>query len=297
MQRMAILLTGLMLVASFIWLMPVGAATRYADPAFEAQWNKGQIFVGAHAVLIGNRYGPLSTAREGQQERYKDAPGGQRLVQYFDKGRLELGPNGAVTTGLLTVEMKSGQMQVGDNAFEVRPPARVNLAGDPGSSGPTYADLALMPEVRPYTGNGTAYPYLWDGKQLVLLHDQKEFPFPIFTSSGNYSRLIDSPGGRYHQWVPDRFALFLGILAPFNGTANRDITTITGYPISPFFFAQTTIGGKQTWVLIQAFERYVLTFNPNNDDDSQVEFGNIGQHYYRWRYEGTQSGSPARVSN
>jgi hypothetical protein len=28
----------------------------------------------------------------------------------------------------------------------------------------------------------------------------------------------------------------------------------------------------------------VLTYNPNNDPAFRVEFGNIGQHYYKWRY-------------
>ena len=37
-------------------------------------------------------------------------------------------------------------------------------------------------------------------------------------------------------------------------------------------------------VLVQAFERRVLTFTPTNSPAFQVEMGNVGQHYYRWRY-------------
>ena len=39
-------------------------------------------------------------------------------------------------------------------------------------------------------------------------------------------------------------------------------------------------------MLIQAFERRVLTYTPSNPPAFQVEMGNIGQHYYDWRYKG-----------
>jgi hypothetical protein len=35
---------------------------------------------------------------------------------------------------------------------------------------------------------------------------------------------------------------------------------------------------------VQLFERRVLTYTPTNPAAYQVEFGNIGQHYHRWRY-------------
>ena len=37
-------------------------------------------------------------------------------------------------------------------------------------------------------------------------------------------------------------------------------------------------------MLIQAYERRVLTYNPANPPAFQVEMGNIGLHYYDWRY-------------
>ncbi len=37
-------------------------------------------------------------------------------------------------------------------------------------------------------------------------------------------------------------------------------------------------------VLIQAFERRVLTYTPDNLAEYRVEMGNVGQQYYRWRY-------------
>jgi hypothetical protein len=36
-------------------------------------------------------------------------------------------------------------------------------------------------------------------------------------------------------------------------------------------------------VLVQVFERRVLTFTPSNPVAFQVEMGNVGQHYREWR--------------
>jgi hypothetical protein len=38
-------------------------------------------------------------------------------------------------------------------------------------------------------------------------------------------------------------------------------------------------------VLVQVFERRVLTYTPSNPDGWKVEAGNVGQHYYTWRYQ------------
>src|SRR5205085_2221786 len=35
---------------------------------------------------------------------------------------------------------------------------------------------------------------------------------------------------------------------------------------------------------VQLFERRVLTYNPANPPATQVEMGNVGRHYYNWRY-------------
>jgi hypothetical protein len=38
-------------------------------------------------------------------------------------------------------------------------------------------------------------------------------------------------------------------------------------------------------VLIQCFERRCLTYTPGNTPEWRVEQGNVGLHYFRWRYE------------
>ena len=47
---------------------------------------------------------------------------------------------------------------------------------------------------------------------------------------------------------------------------------------------KTTVVGIERNVLIQCLERRCLTYTPGNPDGWKVEFGNVGQHDYFWRY-------------
>jgi hypothetical protein len=58
----------------------------------------------------------------------------------------------------------------------------------------------------------------------------------------------------------------------------------TGFPIADAYWSYVAVGGVYTDVLIQCFERRCLTFTPSNPDGWRVEAGNVGQHYFRWRY-------------
>lgn len=57
-----------------------------------------------------------------------------------------------------------------------------------------------------------------------------------------------------------------------------------GYPVSEPYWATFTVGGVERPLLVQLFERRALTYNPANKSEWQIEMGNIGQHYYTWRY-------------
>jgi len=260
----------------------VGAASTYGSGAFQAQWDAAE-------SKVPNFWGPLTLAHDGQQEPYKEAPGGQRLVQYFDKARMELTnpASGTVTNGLLTVELKSGKVQLGDATFEQRQPAKVNIAGDPGNDGPTYADLAQLPERTEKSG----YRYVY------YAFDKKSGRFTGAPSGAHFTfTYVSSPDNRYGQYVYQRFYDFIKTLPlPMEQT--------TGYPISPVIDATVLIGGKPTFVEIQAFERRVLTYNPGtaahrntSDDLAGVEFGNIGQHYYQWRYGSGSLAPPVQAT-
>ena len=123
---------------------PAAAGTPFLSAAFQKVWERTDKLVADQSVGRSWFWGPQ--ANTATVEFYRDAPGGQRLVQYFDKSRMEINnpagdPNSPffVTNGLLVVEMISGQMQVGDNTYEPRDPANVNVSGDfDDPNAPTY---------------------------------------------------------------------------------------------------------------------------------------------------------------
>jgi len=163
------------------------------------------------------------------------------------------------------------------------------VAGDPGSDGIVYADLANAPQGKAtYTGNGQPWPFIvTDGKwEKHPAHQSKDFPFDIWDSSkfGNAARdtkmIGDAP---YGQQVYGAF--FQAMFMLYRGNPDADLVRICGLPITPYFFTTVSIAGKRQSVLVQAFERRVLTMT----SDGLIEFGNIGQHYERWRYSTTVS--------
>src|SRR5262245_52223264 len=123
-------LIGAFLIAAVL-AVPIGAASSFANPAFQQQWQQGE-------AITTNFWGPLASAHNGQMEPYTESLGGMRLVQYFDKARMELTnpTTGTVTNGLLATELITGKVQLGDATFVQLTPASIPVAGDPDNSGP-----------------------------------------------------------------------------------------------------------------------------------------------------------------
>ena len=217
--------------------------------------------------------------------RYERYGGGERLVQYFDKGRMEVNDPTAdrsspwfVTSGLLTRELITGQLQLGPDQFEKRAPATIPIAGDVDDpNAPTYATFAGLLNRPPRTV----------GEEITEVVDRSGRVGP------------GGPGGVVAAYfVPETGHT---IAAPFwdflnsTGTVMQDgrlrqaklfdpTFFVTGLPITEAYWARVRVSGQERWVLIQAFERRVLTYTPDNPPGWQVEMGNIGLHYYAWRY-------------
>lgn len=230
-------------------------------------------------------------------EPYADSPGGNRAVQYFDKSRMEItNPNGDtssvwyVTNGLLATELITGRLQLGDSQFEQREPANIPVAGDADNlSGPSYATFAnllnapvitagwLVTQRVDRAGTVTTDPGLADRGVTVTAADEVTghsvaLPFWDFmTSSGT---------------VYDGGSFILAVLFenPYFGT---------GRPITEPYWASVKVSGTEQDVLIQCFERRCLTYTPGNASEWQVEAGNVGQHYYAWRYNEAPPAPPA----
>ncbi len=297
-KRAATVLLGLVLL-----LMPamgsltydvrsVSAHDTFADPAFQRVWNHCDMPVEAEMAARSWMWGPedFYTA----YEAYAEGQGGQHLVSYFDKSRMEINdPDGDrnsewfVTNGLLVVDMISGRIQVGDNMFVQATPAKIPVAGDqlPGNKAPTYASLAGVASLK----NDNRAPdrtgqYVREG----------------LGGAGNVGMVNDtlSTLTRYAVYeptlghnIPDVFWTFMnqkGITYHDSGYVYDDMVVdwhfAMGYPITEPYWIQIGVDGGQRWVLMQAFQRRTLTYSPYNPDPWKVEMANVGRAYYDWRY-------------
>lgn len=250
----------------------------FADPAFLQLWRRNDGPVAAGQAVRSWTWGPWPGER--RYERYDQAPAGVRLVQYFDKGRMEINDPTAdrrtpwfVTGGLLVVELIGGRIQVGEQTFVSHPPAAIPVAGDltDNPDAPTYAMLA------PLVGEGAnrAPPRLGQPVSATFgpsgPGDEPTLAFPE-TAIVRYDEIT----GRN---VPQVFEQF--IERQRNGL---DPLFVFGRPITEPFWARVRVAGHVTPVLIQAFERRLLTYTPSHPDPWKVEMGNVGQHYMHWRH-------------
>ncbi len=67
-----------------------------------------------------------------------------------------------------------------------------------------------------------------------------------------------------------------------------------GFPITEGYWATVRVAGVRKQVLVQAFERRVLTYTPGNPPGFEVEAGNVGLQYLRWRYGDAQPPAPSQ---
>src|SRR5262245_31354031 len=88
-DRRAVLRTGLLL-ALLLGLAWAGTARSepFVDPAFTALWLRTDQPVAGHQATRTWLWGPAPGAAK--RESYAEGPSGVRLVQYFDKGRMEI---------------------------------------------------------------------------------------------------------------------------------------------------------------------------------------------------------------
>lgn len=282
--------TVLWLVAGLVLLMavqPVLAAPAIGHGAFQRLWTRQDLPV---AQGVSNRswtWGPAPIS-EYITEPFYEGNQGLRSVQYFDKSRMEINdptadPNATwyVTNGLLPVEMISGQVQVGFDRFVPQHPAAIAAVGDPGAW-LTYQQLRDY-----YQSPGQVNPGDLGKPATGMLN-------PDGTITG-YDAYANDPAtilvrGENNHGVAKAFADYQtqrGLVYE-NGQYLRDQVYdplfVFGLPVTGAYWVMAPVGGVERPILFQVFERRVLTYNPANPPAFRVEMGNVGQHYYQWRY-------------
>ncbi|HEX3724101.1 MAG TPA: CAP domain-containing protein, partial [Nitrolancea sp.] len=202
----------------------------------------------------------------------------ERQVYYFDKSRMEItNPNGDrssdwfVTNGLLVRDMILGAIQTGDQTFQQAQPATIPIAGDDTANpnAPTYASLHNLASL----GNGYTVPDRTGQKVVTTLNKAGTI--------GQQASLGTTTYASYDTTTGQNIA---GVFWSWMTTQDWQWIYVLGHPISEPYWVQTNVKGVNQWVLVQAFERRVLTYTPGNSAQWQIEMGNVGRAYYEWRY-------------
>lgn len=283
-------LVRIVTMVSALILLAAGAfqvsAEAPASNAFERTWARTDRPVADDVVDRTWMWGPepFTAAIE---EEYAGAPGGTRMVQYYDKSRMEDNAyRGSdpwdVTNGLLVTELMTGQMQTGDDAFVPREPAEIVVAGDPSSTSvPTYAALAGLMDDPPH-GIGSIIT-------STVGHDGTLGDSPQLAA---YSVTVARSVAETGHTIAEPFWQFMASAGPVeedgqvvNDALFLDPFYATGYPLTEAHWTRAVVNGSEADVLVQAFQRRVLTYTPSNPSGWQVESGNVGRHYYEWRHE------------
>jgi hypothetical protein len=279
---------------------------QFAHPAFKVTWDRTDGLVAATTVKRPWVWGPVPGRT--LSEPFAGLPGNAHVVQYFDKGRMEINnpaanPNDPfyVTNGLLAVELIGGVVQTGASSFEKRTPAAINLASDVDDpSAPTYQSFNGVSNIRGAPNDRRKTSQVGQIVRTAIDRQGTTQPWP-----GNHPDY----GVRISQFwpdtghnIPDVFWDYLNQQTDIiqggqavKGPLFYPWFAITGYPISEPYWAYVKVGGTYTDVLIQAYERRVLTFVPHLPSPFKVQMGNIGQHYFEWRY--LNAGQPGQGGN
>lgn len=281
------LLGGLLLSATVGEARPVQAEA-FANPAFTATWQRTDGPVASGAVARPYVWGqePFAT----KTERYDSSPQSKRLVQYFDKGRMEVTRPEAeasnqwyVSSGLLVRDLVGGIVQVGDNKVQLYEPAEIPIAGDDKAVTPTYADFAR-----------DAFSGRISLSRVGVVINTSLRPGGLTATrpaSAEPKVRIGYYEASSHRNIAAPFWDFMNATGPVLNPAGQSVTGtlfewqyILGYPLTEPYWLSARVGGKSQEVLVQLFQRRVLIYNPAAPQGQQVEFGNVGRHWFDWQY-------------
>jgi hypothetical protein len=261
-------------------------AQSIARPEFERLWARTAIPIQRDVANYSWVWGPEPFTPL-LMEAFGPGQDSRRAVQYFDKARMEINnpaadPNAPwyITNGLLVNELIQGKVQVGLDRFIPLGEANISIAGDPGNNFPTYASLARLykaPVGRTIGEHVTGIflregagelPGYADDPATEILRVERGFGIP--------RAFWDFMNGRGVVYENDQLVRNQPIF---------EWLYVLGYPTTDAFWTRVRVGGVERDVMFQAFERRLLTYTPANPQPFQVEMGNVGRHYYQWRYE------------
>jgi hypothetical protein len=265
---------------------PVARAA-HDDDAFARVWERTDRPVEDQLVDRTWMWGPEAFSGV-LHEEYVDSPDGERTVAYFDKSRMEINnPTGNshdpwyVTNGLLARDLILGKIQVGDDQFRDLAPPDINVAGDSDDPhGPTYQTFHGVMHLPPHAV----------GDPVIQTIDRAGTvgSNPLLADYGVSVARVESAT---NHSIASVFWDFMNSRGPIHLDGNTTDGRLffnpfyaTGYPLTEPYWTAARVDGDRQDVLVQVFERRVLTYTPGNPDGWTVESGNVGLHYYHWKY-------------
>ncbi len=268
-----------MLAPGQVVAVQTAGTSRYrSDPAFAEVWRRADAPVQRGEAARSWLWGPVPFRTT--VEPYAEGQGGERLVEYYDKARMEItrpGGNRAdryfVTNGLLVKELVSGKLQIGDAQFSQREASSVPIAGDPGPDNPAPPYRVWEPYASLNQDRRAEQRIGADVTATLDSAGQLGADSSLARPDTRIAYYDDKLG---HN-IPDVFWRFLR-------TQPDDWLFAFGYPITEPYWTVARVGGVDKRVLAQLFERRALTYTPGNPRGFEVEMGNVGQHYHQWRY-------------
>lgn len=253
------------------------------DAAISRMWHQDDAPVADTSIVRGWLWGPQALATG--VEYSEDSPSLRRTMVYFDKARLDvLDPSASpdsewyVTGALLVAQMLGGEIPFGADTVAEREPPHIPVAGDPDQPGAlTYAGLGALASIDGKAlrgGDPVTIPQPAVGQEIRdLLHGNGQAETGAIGSYGITVGAYDDVTGH-------------NIAAPFSAwimAQHYPANYVIGRPLTEPYWVDAVVGGVTQHVMVQAFERRVLTYTPGNSPDWRVESGNAGLHYRAWR--------------
>ncbi|HEX2909666.1 MAG TPA: hypothetical protein VH186_02590 [Chloroflexia bacterium] len=315
-RRVRLLVMTLALLLTYnLALTPFTASAATPDQvaSFRKLWARTDNLVDDGAVSRSWVWGPKAldySYVDSYRYNSTDKPA-PRAFRHYDKGRMEIDPRQPVGSkwyirgGSLVKEMVTGRVSTSEdggtatlNPLGIKTPADVPVVGDDTLSDatPTYATFTDYS-----TPAGFKSPDR-RGQSVTKLINRYADTVQINTGDPKAKIALYVPETGHN--VPQAFVDYFNSQGPVQDASGNTVTEplfdwvyVFGYPITEPYWAKVMVGGKQTLVMLQLFERRVLSYTPSNSPAWQVEMGNAGLHYLSWRSHNdlTFSG-PARIS-
>jgi hypothetical protein len=239
---------------------------QFASPAFQRVWSNEA----AAATRVIDLWGgdPLVS----RVEPYFGAPNDRRVVQYFDRGRMEVeAGSGEVTQGKLALELTSGEIDLGGNLTLERQSPEIPIdSAEPDEGVPTWLTLSQI------VGDSASDRSATSERIIEALSRTGTYEARSTPEVRRYAAYIDETGHNLPDVTVDLFER-----PEFQ---NERWLDSFGYPISEPYWTSYHRQDDLMPALVQVFERRVLIYTPGLDEARSFTTPSSGRHYAIWRY-------------